>query len=141
MSRNLIGLFRPKRYSYMLLSFHLDAKDGHALNILLGIFQTTSSNPNILLSKNLMGCLRQHRDSEKLKLPYSHIKDSHALNSHLGILQLTSSFKPYILLSRQVDGRLPATWSLRTAKIIPFAYQRLPSTEQPSWNSSNIIIF
>ena len=27
------------------------------------------------------------------------------------------------------------------AKIIPFAYQRLPSTEQPSWNSSNIIIF
>ena len=27
------------------------------------------------------------------------------------------------------------------AKIIPFAYQRLHSTEQPSWNSSNIIIF
>ena len=27
------------------------------------------------------------------------------------------------------------------AKIIPFAYQKLPSTKQPSWNSSNIIIF
>ena len=26
-----------------------------------------------------------------------------------------------------------------TAKIIPFAYQRLPSTKQPSWNSSNTI--
>ena len=27
------------------------------------------------------------------------------------------------------------------AKIMPFAYQRLPSTKHPSWNSSNIIIF
>ena len=27
------------------------------------------------------------------------------------------------------------------AKIIPFAYERLYSTKQPSWNSSNIIIF
>ena len=27
------------------------------------------------------------------------------------------------------------------AKITPFAYQRLPSTKQPSWNSSNIILF
>ena len=28
-----------------------------------------------------------------------------------------------------------------TAQIIPFAYQRLPSTKQSSWNLSNIIIF
>ena len=27
------------------------------------------------------------------------------------------------------------------AKIIQFAYERLYSTKQPSWNSSNIIIF
>ena len=27
------------------------------------------------------------------------------------------------------------------AKIIPIAYQRLPSTLQPSWTSLNIIIF
>ena len=64
MSRNLIGWFRPKRYSYMLLSFHLDAEDDHALNSLLGIFQTTSSNPYILLSRNLLGCIMQHGDSE-----------------------------------------------------------------------------
>ena len=42
--KNLIRCFRPKRDSYMLLSFHLDTKDGHALNSLLGTFQTTSSN-------------------------------------------------------------------------------------------------
>ena len=28
-----------------------------------------------------------------------------------------------------------------TAEIMPFAYERLPSTKQPSWNSLNIIIF
>ena len=27
------------------------------------------------------------------------------------------------------------------AETIPILYQRLPSTKQPSWNSSNIIIF
>ena len=27
------------------------------------------------------------------------------------------------------------------AETIPISYQRLPSTEQPPWNSSNIIIF
>ena len=27
------------------------------------------------------------------------------------------------------------------AKIMPFAYERLTSTKQPFWNSSNIIIF
>ena len=39
----------------MLLLFHSDIKGGLAVNSLLGSFQTTSSNPYILLSRNLMG--------------------------------------------------------------------------------------
>ena len=45
-------------------SFHSDTKDGHALNSLLGNFQTTSSNLYIILSRNLLGCIMQHWDSE-----------------------------------------------------------------------------
>ena len=54
MSRNLIGWIMPKRDSEMLFSFHLDTKDGHALNSLFGIFQTSYSNPYIHLSRYLM---------------------------------------------------------------------------------------
>ena len=64
-----------------------------------------------------------------------------ALNSHFGILQPISSSKPYILLSRNIMEGFMQHRGSETAKIIPFAYQRLPSTKQPSWNSSNIIIF
>ena len=60
--RKLIGCVRPKRDSKMLLSFLSDTNDWHALNSLLGIFQTTSSNPHILYSRNLMGGIIQHGD-------------------------------------------------------------------------------
>ena len=55
MSRNLIGKVWPKRNLEMLLLFRADIKGGLAVNSLLGIFQTTSSNSYILLSRNLMG--------------------------------------------------------------------------------------
>ena len=69
------------------------------------------------------------------------MKDCLALNSHFGILQPISSSKPYILWSRNLMKGFMQHEDSETAKIIPFAYQRLPSTKQPSWNSSNIIIF
>ena len=59
-----------------------------------------------------------------------------ALNSYLGILQPISS-KPYILLSRNLMEGFRQHEDSEIAKIIPFAYQRLPSTKQPSWNSSD----
>ena len=43
----------------ILLSFHSDTKDDHAVNSLLGIFQKTSSNTYFLLSRNLMGGIMQ----------------------------------------------------------------------------------
>ena len=61
----------------MLLLFLSDIQDGHALNSLLGIFQTTPSNPYILLSRNLMGCIMQPGDSEK---------DGQEVNRHLFVL-------------------------------------------------------
>ena len=67
MRRKLIGCVRPKRDSKMLLSFLSDTNDWHALNSLLGIFQTTSSNSHILLSRNLMGGIIQHGDLEQIK--------------------------------------------------------------------------
>ena len=76
-----------------------------------------------------------------LKSFHSDIKDGHPLNSHLGILQPTSSFQPSILLSRNLMEGFIQHGDSETAKIIPFACQRLPSSKQPSWNSSNIIIF
>ena len=111
------------------------------LTAILLFYNNTSSNPYILLSKYLMGCLRQHRDSEKLKSPYSHIKDDHTPNSHLGFLQPTSSFKPYVLFSRNLIEGFQQHGDSEVAKIISFAYQRLPSTKQPSWYPLNIIIF
>ena len=53
----------------------------------------------------------------------------------------STSSKPYILLSRNLMEGLRQYGDSEIAKIIPFAYQRLPSTQQPSWISSNIIIF
>ena len=88
-----------------------------------------------------MGCLRQLRDSEYLKSPYSHIKDDHALNSYLGILQPTSSFKPYILLSRNLMEGFRQHGDSEIAIIIPFAYKRLPSAKQTFWNSSTNILY
>ena len=41
-------------YLEILLLFHSDNKDGLAVNSFPGIFQTTSSDPYILLSRNLM---------------------------------------------------------------------------------------
>ena len=42
----------------MLLSFHSDTNDGHALNSFLGSLQTTSSNPYFLLSIKAMGVFK-----------------------------------------------------------------------------------
>ena len=106
------------------------------LSAILLSLNNISFNPYILLSKILRGCLRQNTYSEHLKSPYSHIKDDHALNSHLGILQPTSTFKPYILLSRNLMAGFLQHGDSEIAIIIPFAYQRMPSTKQPFWNSS-----
>ena len=62
------------------------------------------------------------------------------LNSHLGILQPTSSFKPYILLSRNLMEGFRQHGDSEIAIIIPFAYQRLPNPKQPFWNSSTNIL-
>ena len=75
------------------------------------------------------------------KSSHSHIKDDLALNNHLGILQPPSSSKLYVLLSRNLMEDFWEHGDSEIAKIIPFAYQRLPSTKQPFWISSNIIIF
>ena len=75
------------------------------------------------------------------KSSHSHIKDDHALNNHLGILQPTSSSKPYFLLSRNLMEGFREHGDSEIAEIIAFAYRRLPSTKQPSWIHSNIIIF
>ena len=72
----------------------------------------------------------------KLKSSRLHIKDCLALNSHLGILQPTPSSKPYITLSRNLMEGFRQHGDSEIVIIIPFAYQRLPSTKQPSWNSS-----
>ena len=70
-----------------------------------------------------------------------HTKCCLALNSHLGILQPTSSSKQYITLSRNLMEGFRQHGDSEVAKCIPFAYRRFPSTQQPSLNSSNIIIF
>ena len=44
----------------------------------------------------------QNGDSEIAKSPHSLIKDDHVFNSHIGILQQPSSFKPYILLTKNL---------------------------------------
>ena len=75
------------------------------------------------------------------KSSHSHIKDDHALNNHLGILQPTTSSKLYALLSRNLMEGFREHGDSELAEIIPFAYQRSPSNKQPSWISSNIIIF
>ena len=67
----------------MHLSFQSDAKNGHALNSHLGIFQTTSSNLYILLSRNLMEGIMQHGDLEYVKSFHSEIKDGQELNSKI----------------------------------------------------------
>ena len=53
---------QAKNGSEMLLSFHSDTNDGHALNSFLGIFQTTSSNSYILFNRNLRGGIVQRED-------------------------------------------------------------------------------
>ena len=75
--------------SKMLKSLLSDTNDGHALNSHLGILQTTSSEPYILLDKALMVGISQL--SKMLKSLLSDTNDGHALNSLHGILQTTSS--------------------------------------------------
>ena len=87
--QNLQNLM-PSWNSWKLKSLNLDIKDGHALNSLLRIFQTTSSNPYILLSRNLMEGIMQHGDSEKVKSFHLEIKDDQDFNSHIVVLKTTS---------------------------------------------------
>ena len=49
------------------------------------------------------------------------------------------SSEPYILLSRNLLEGFRQHGYSEIANIIPFAYQRLPSTKLPSWNSSTNI--
>ena len=70
----------------MLLSFHSDTKDDHAVNSLLGIFQKTSSNTYFLLSRNLMGGIMQHGDSNKKNQFHSEINDGQELKQVLFVL-------------------------------------------------------
>ena len=62
----------------MFISFHLDAKDDHALYSPHQILNTTSSKFYALLRLRI-ALILQFRN-----------KDCHALNSYLGILQTTS---------------------------------------------------
>ena len=117
---------------------HSHIKDSHTLNSHLGILQPTSSKLYIFLSRNWMTGFRQWVRICKTH-PIHTNKDDHALHNHLGILQPTSSSKLYVLLSRNlIKGFLEHGDS---GKIIAFAYQRLPSTKQPSWISSTNIFF
>ena len=105
-------------------SSHSLIKNGHALNSHLGILQTTSSEPYVLLGKTLMVGISQL--SQMLKSLHSDTNDGHAINSLQGVLQTTSS-------------KLNALLRLRIFKIFPLRYQRLSWTKQPSSNSSNNI--
>ena len=96
----------------------------YALNSHLGILQTISSKPFVLLGKALMVGISQL--SQILKSLHSDTNDGHVLDSLHGILQTTSS-------------KLNAVLRLRIAKVFPFRYQRRPWTQQPSWISSNNI--
>ena len=69
------------------------------------------------------------------------MKDCIALFSHLGILQTSSSSKPNIILRRNLVEGFRQHGDSEIALIIRFAYQRLPCTNQPSWNSSINIFF
>ena len=84
------------------LSQMLNSIDGHAINSLHGILQTTSSKLNALLRLRIA------------KSFHLHIKDGHGLNSHPGILQTTAS-DPYLLLSRKLMGVFKAKWRPRIA--------------------------
>ena len=138
MSWNLIGLVRPNRDLEMLLSFHSDTKDGHALNSLLGLFHTTSSKPYITLSRNLMEGFRQHGDWELAEIITFQRLPSTKQPSWYSSTNIFQTIYP--LEQKLMKGFLQHGDS-EVAKIIPFAYQRLPDTKQQSWNSSNIIIF
>ena len=118
-------------------------KDCLSPNSHLGILQPiSSSKSNIPLSRNLMEGFMQHRGSETAKIiPIAlHIKDCLALNSHLIILQTSSSFKPYIILSRNLMGGSRHIGYTKK-NFIPLRSQRGSNIKQVSWNSSNNIIF
>ena len=72
--------------SQMLKPLHSDTNDGHALNSLHGILQTTFSKFNAILRLRIAKII-------------SLIKNGHALNSHLEIIQTTSS-EQYVLLGK-----------------------------------------
>ena len=84
----------------MLLSFHLDTKDGHALNSLFGFFQTTSSKPIYSLEQKIIG---MHHTTWRLRINKNHSNQFSELNIHLDILQTTSS-NQYIVSSRNLMG-------------------------------------
>ena len=75
-------------------------------------------------------------------MSYSYMRYACVYNIYVSeINNKKKSSKPYILLSRNLMESFRQHRDSEVAKIIPFAYERLPSTKQPSWNSSNIIIF
>ena len=101
-------------YLKMLLLFHSDIKDGHALNNLLGIFQTISSNPYILLSRNLMGCIMQPGDLEKMVKKLTDI--FLFFKQHL--------FQPIYSIEQKLGGIRQALGRLRITIITPFTHKR-----------------
>ena len=104
----------------MLLLFHSDIKDGHAMNNLLGIFQTTSSNPYILLRRNLMECIMQPGDSKKMVKKLTDI--FLFFKQHL--------FQPIYPIGQKLGGMRQALGRLRITKITPFTHKRWPCTQQ-----------
>ena len=87
----------------MLLTFLSDTRDDHAVNSLLGNFQTTSSNTYFLLSRNLVGGIMQHGDLNKLN--YSTQKSTMVKNLTGIVCSLNNiSSIPYILLSINIVG-------------------------------------
>ena len=119
MSRNLIGKVRPERDLEMLLLFH-SIKAGHAINSLLGIFQTTSSNLYILFSRNLMACIMQPGDSEKMVKKLTDIFWFY--KQHL--------FQPTYSIEQKLGGMRQILGRLRITKITPCAHKRWPCTRQ-----------
>ena len=84
----------------MLLSFHLDTKDGHAINSLLGFFVNNIFEPIYSLEQKLIG---MHHTTWRLRINKNHSIQFSELNRHLDILQTTSS-NPYIVSSRNLMG-------------------------------------
>ena len=117
----------------ILLSFHSDTKDDHAVNSLLGIFQKTSSNTYFLLTRNLMG-------HHAIKSFHSEINDGQELNRRCLFFK-QHLFHPIYSIEYKHGGMRKATERLRIATIIPSTLSRWSCTKQSSWNSSTNIFF